>query len=63
MRGIRKGEMFVVSSKTFYLFLPNVLYLLTKTFYLFFPNSGSIFRNAVTTNVMRQHAITMMKNF
>ena len=32
-------------------------------FYFFFPNSGSIFRNAVTMNVMRQHTITMMKNF
>lgn len=31
--------------------------------YFFFPNFGSIFRNAVTMNVMRQHTITMMKNF
>ena len=44
-------------------FFQNVLSILSKAFYFFFPNSGSIFRNAVTTNVMRQQTITMMKNF
>lgn len=63
MRGIgkRKGVSFL-PKRFIYSFL-SVLYLLSKAFYFFFPNSGSIFRNAVTTNVMRQHAITMMKNF
>ena len=30
--------------------------------YRFLPKSGSIFKNAVTRKVMRQHAMTMMKN-
>lgn len=63
MRGWGKGKVASFLLNRFISSFQIVLYLLSKAFYFFFPNSGSIFRNAVTTNVMRQHAITMMKNF
>ena len=36
--------------------------IVLRVCYFLLPKSGSILRNAVTMNVIRQHAMTMMKN-